>query len=334
MRHTLLSHLGVVLHLAIVVGAFAAILTGCASSPSTVSEEVIPLGRQYTPLIEATHQSDMARVEVLVKSGVDVNKKNEFGWDALFFAIDALRPDIAVFLLKNGADARSREPPGRSPSWRRAPASTTSLSGSTILMAAVARDFPDVVKELIARHADVAARNYYGENALRFARSPEVAQLSIDQGLNPNTTVGTGQKNDFSIIGSNTVLIIAAQEGRVALMDVLLQTGADPNARGVLGATAMHFAAEFNQVESIRRLLATGKVDINVSNGSDTPLHWAVMHRRIGTVKFLLDAGADVAIRQKTNFRRTALEIANVYDAVEITNLIKQHIATLGVVKK
>ena len=312
-------------------GVICAIAFGCASSPvqENLSRQVLPFGRQYTPLMEAASLGDLAKVKTLVELGVNINQKNEFGWDALFFAIDASQKEIALYLLKNGADPKSREPPGRSKEWKRSKESSTTLLGGTALFMAVTVDSFEVVKELIERGADVTVREYYGSNALRYARSAEVAQLLIDHGLDPNTTSRAANGGDFDAIGSNSALILAAQEGRVGVMDVLLKAGANPNARGVLGATAMHFAAQFNQVEAMKRLLETGKVDVNATDGSETSLHWAVAYRKIDAVRFLLQAGADTSIRQINNQRRTPLELAKAIGTVDIANLIEQFSASL-----
>lgn len=197
------------------------------------------------------------------------------------------------------------------------------------MFGAVGADLFNVAKELVKLGADVTVRDYYGSNALHFARSPQVAQLLIDQGLDPNTTMKLPQGGDPLPIGSNSALILAAQDGRVGVMDLLLKAGANPSARGVLGATAMHFAAQYNQVEAMKRLLETRKVDVNATDGSETSLHWAVGYRRIDAVKFLLGAGADVSIRQSNNQRRTSLELAKAIGALEIANLIEQFTASL-----
>lgn len=241
-------------------------------------------------MMEAAFLGDLVKVKALVDSGSNIYQKNEFGWDALFFAIDGKHSEVALYLLRNGSNPDSREPLRRSARWKRDKTWSTTLSGQTVLFGAVGADLFNVAKELVKLGADVAVRDHYGSNALHFARSPQVAQLLIDQGLDPNTTMKLPQGGDPLPIGSNSALILAAQDGRVGVMDVLLKAGANPSARGVLGATAMHFAAQYNQVEAMKRLLETGKVDVNATDGSETSLHWAVGYRRIDAVKFLLGA--------------------------------------------
>lgn len=62
---------------------------------------------RLTPLMAAAKTGKLDLVELLVKSGANVNYKNEFKQSALSIAMLTRKYDIALFLLKNGADYRS-----------------------------------------------------------------------------------------------------------------------------------------------------------------------------------------------------------------------------------
>jgi len=76
--------------------------------------------------------------------------------------------------------------------------------------------------------------------------------------------------------------------------DVALVHAADPGASHA-GWTGLHRAAKNGRLEAVRLLLEHG-ADPNAREAGDntTPLHWAAAHRHIDVVRALLDAGTDV----------------------------------------
>ena len=86
-------------------------------------------------------------------------------------------------------------------------------------------------------------------------------------------------------------------------VDACLRAGADENAEGVFGTTALHSAANGHCVDNIQTLVARGaKVNVKDIQGN-TPLHEAAYvgiameDSFVGTVRALLAAGADVHAR-------------------------------------
>jgi thioredoxin-related protein len=67
-----------------------------------------------TPLIVASRAGDRQRISVLIKSGVDLNKRNAGGVTALMLVAAAGRTDLANLLLKAGARADIKDYQGRS----------------------------------------------------------------------------------------------------------------------------------------------------------------------------------------------------------------------------
>ena len=92
-----------------------------------------------------------------------------------------------------------------------------------------------------------------------------------------------------------TELHAAAHENDAALVDRLLDEGADVDAQDSGGFTPLHFAAEYSSVEAARRLLDRGaKVDVTNMHGN-TPLFSAVFNSKGQgeLIKLLLEHGAD-----------------------------------------
>lgn len=92
-----------------------------------------------------------------------------------------------------------------------------------------------------------------------------------------------------------TELHTAAHENDAALVDRLVDDGADVDAQDSGGFTPLHFAAEYSSVEAARRLLHHGaKVDLTNMHGN-TPLFGAVYNAkgRTDLIELLLEHGAD-----------------------------------------
>ena len=93
--------------------------------------------------------------------------------------------------------------------------------------------------------------------------------------------------------GMNTELHKVVSRGDVELARLLLEQGADPNARDDLGCTPLHEAALTRSVELASLLLAHGADPNAEDNWENTPLHDAARARAVNIVRLLLDHGAD-----------------------------------------
>ncbi|XP_046983444.1 poly [ADP-ribose] polymerase tankyrase-1-like isoform X1 [Schistocerca americana] len=103
-------------------------------------------------------------------------------------------------------------------------------------------------------------------------------------------------------------LVQAAEEGAVGELRALIAAGADVEARGGLGRTALHWAAGRGDVEAARLLVGAGAaVDARDDDGW-TPLHVAAYNGRAEVAAALLVAGADRGAT--TRGGQTALDLA------------------------
>jgi ankyrin repeat protein len=158
---------------------------------------------------------------------------------------------------------------------------------------------------LSALAADQEALYSKAEDAIRYTDDAKGLSALIRQGLD----VKKPSKNSQG----RTLLTSAATEGKVAMMDVLLKAGADPNSQDESGMTALRHVAWTgkNQVAVAKRLIAA-KANVNLAADDDwTPLIQAMYGETaeavpLGTV--LLAAGADASVVNNEN--NTALTVA------------------------
>jgi ankyrin repeat protein len=116
------------------------------------------------------------------------------------------------------------------------------------------------------------------------------------------------------------LLNIAASKKFQAITRLLLDWGADVNAKDRSGMTALHRAA-YGEHEAIVRLLLERGADINaISRSGMTALHVAAEYGHEAIVRLLLEEGAD--INAKSRSRMTALHVAAEYGHEAILRLL------------
>jgi hypothetical protein len=121
---------------------------------------------------------------------------------------------------------------------------------------------------------------------------------------------------------SQTALLLAAYQGRLAAFDALLAVGArvsalraniGPDAAGFM--TVLHQLASSNNAALIARVLATGVLDVDVCAGPAnerlTPLHWAAMKDAPLAVSALRAGGASLTATHAGGVNALQLAIAH-----------------------
>jgi ankyrin repeat domain-containing protein 17 len=93
-----------------------------------------------------------------------------------------------------------------------------------------------------------------------------------------------------------TPMLLATQNGNVAMIERLLVAGADPNAPLTKTSdTALMMAARTGKVDAVRALLDHGaQANARETWGGTTALMWAVSERHPDAAKLLIEHGADV----------------------------------------
>jgi ankyrin repeat protein/fermentation-respiration switch protein FrsA (DUF1100 family) len=128
--------------------------------------------------------------------------------------------------------------------------------------------------------------------------------------------------NAKDILGS-PALIGAACAGHTEMVETLLSAGADVNAKGALvDSTALICACSEGHAETVKALLAAG-ADVNAKNEyGQSALYLGAQGCHIDSVKALLAAGANV--NAKTMNGNTALQVAELMGCQKAVQLLKQ----------
>src|SRR6266513_2230857 len=296
----------------------------------------------WTALIWAAYFGRTDTVRALLVKGADVNAKGDSGKTALMSAAVRGHTDTVRTLLEKGADVNAK-----------------SKAGRTALMSASDLGQLDTVRVLLEQGADVDAKDRKGDTALRLAekykystivallrRAPRVpprksagnATASVPTApptaagptsapkLQPALSASTASQDlhkklldaaeagDTAEVQSllrdgananakgdygNTALMGAAVRGHTETARALLEKGADVNAKGNTGRTALMEAALEGYTDTVRTLLEKG-ADVNAQDNMGwTPLFWAAFSRRTDTVRALLEKGAEVNAKNK-----------------------------------
>ncbi|MFH1112809.1 MAG: ankyrin repeat domain-containing protein [Pseudomonadota bacterium] len=282
-------------------------------------------------------------VQLLSTKGADVNAKDNRGLTPLWGAVFRRRWDIAQFLLGRGANVNEATSLGTTPLMVAAGTGETHTvkllldkgaavnardhDGKTALMRAANQNLRGttysvaVTKLLLEHGADVNATDRCGRTAAMVAAGQgllEVARVLKESGgkldLADAATLGDLEEverliregsdvNEKACTDENTPLMRASRHGHVAVVKMLLDSGADVYAQSQTGTTALTAAAAKGNVRVLEMLL-NKDVTVNTENGT-IALREAARSGHDEIVKILLEKGADVNAADR--YGRTAV---------------------------
>jgi cytohesin len=157
--------------------------------------------------------------------------------------------------------------------------------GNPVLTAALARNNPDIVAELIKAGASVKVTNSSGSPLIveaAFSGNQKIVELLLDAGADVN------EKDKDGI----TPLLATTSNQNWELSEVLIQKGADVNAHLANRTTPLFFAAAAGDLKTVTLLVDKG-ASINVKdNENNSPLSVALRKNHQQVVDYLKTAGA------------------------------------------
>ena len=168
-------------------------------------------------------------------------------------------------------------------------------NGNTALIFAAMNNSPEVVKLLLERGADIKLLNNEKRDALSYAKanknlnSTDVIQLLTPESEQAQQTQPNNQAN------VDEDLLKACGRGKLDKALEALQAGANVNALTTNNkSTPIILASQFGNLDFVKLLLERG-AEVNAKNGSgNTALHLALLYNSSDVIMALIDAGADI----------------------------------------
>jgi ankyrin repeat protein len=265
--------------------------------------------RGQTALMWAAAEGNTAAIDVLLEAGADVTLKSNGGFTPLLFAVRNAHIDTAVALLKRGANVNDAAPDGSSALGMAAVNAYFELA-SVLLEHGANPNLPDPRGSPL--HTVAWLRKPGADGAAGVGNTPigtpqqtgsvtaiQLARKLLEHGANPNTRVewneprfgkegGTARNPPNIRLGRHllsyrgaTPFYVAAKNGDIELMRLLVEFKADPTITTLTGITPLMVAAGLDTWEGETPGPFTGVPEAE----------------RLEAVKFAVSLGADVNAR-------------------------------------
>lgn len=193
--------------------------------------------------------------------------------------------------------------------------------GQTALMIAVENGHLSVARQLISQGADVNEADRWGSTPLHFAAGNMYDQtafikLLVEAGGNINAMT----ERHYTPLHK----AILSQYATAQCLQTLLESGGDINAANEKSQLPLLLAAEKGRIDLMDVLLQSSGIDLNATNAEGrTALMLAAMSGHQEIIEILLSRRVDVDAKDFSG--RTALDYATEYREKEIARIIKGH---------
>lgn len=246
--------------------------------------------RGLTPLILAVTLGHAAATQALLAAGANVSFR---GYSDGTSALDLASSCEELFgilraIIEHGADVND-----------------TGTTGNIALHYATAAGNVDAIQLLCLHGADVDKLDDQGRSPLNIAAAKSnplaTTRALLVAGADVNVRRGVDQIS---------ALDMAALAGRVDVARALISHGADVNAPGAGGSTALHTAANGDSAEVVALLCLEGADVDKLDDQPCTPLQLAASRGHASAARALLAGGADATLRGDGGFAMSALDYA------------------------
>ncbi len=290
-------------------------------------------------------------VELLVREGVPVDASNKYGETTLHIAIkkDASTTMVKT-LLSLGADFTLTDKRGRFPLTSAihqesreaaeilalvADVNRTDQSGRNALHMAADYGLTELIYRLLERNADPDAFRAHGDSRIETALMIAIRRehIQVARELIPVSNVNAIEFLRSGI--SKTALCLAVEKGHLEIMNLLLESRADPNILCHISRfsrkkeTPLVVAIRLEKLSAAKMLIPEGDVNLVEKQGHKTALYWAAEKGYAEIVDLLLEQDADPSIAYRSGFFRkkdiTPAQIARKNGHVSIAEKLERY---------
>jgi len=263
-------------------------------------------GSGKTPLMAASENGNHEVFKFLIKRGADVNTEFHSSWThktwtALSYAAVGGHLEMVKQLLKNGAKV--------DPDILSYVLNENVYDSVYIKETDIQRKEKDIEIVRLLLDAGAKVNVKYDQRPLLMVaidhQRSDIAELLIQRGADVRAKEIT---RSFKFrTQERDIFIAAAGKTDSNVLKMLIDKKVDMNTKAIYDRTALMYATE--RIENVRLLVENG-ADINArSDGGYTALMFASNEGSVETVKFLIDKGADVNIKNEKG--ETALDRVN-----------------------
>ena len=242
-------------------------------------------------------------VRLFLEKGANTEARNDSGETALHVAIKANCVGSVKLLLKHRANIEA-----------------TNQYGETSLQRVVTKGHKEVTLLLLQHRANTEARYDSGATILQVAiraKNIEMTQLLLEYKADANTA--------FNNAGRTAPLHHMLRAGNAEIAKMLINNGADINARTRYKETSLHLAVKYNHAEVVKLLLERRANAQEINEDGRSPLKLYVKKRNAEVVRLLLEHRADANDEARDEYGDALLKFAIKYNYTEVVKLLLEH---------
>jgi ankyrin repeat protein len=252
------------------------------------------------PLHYAARNNNYDLIKDLIKTGIDINKKDDEEYTALYYACNNDAYESVELLIELGADINLKL------KYRDFPIHTA-INNKSLKIAEL----------LIQNGANVRILGAYRNTVLH--RACELNATRIIKMIIKRVDIDVQNNND------NTPLHYAAYNNSYESVQILIDNGAFLNIRNEEGLTPLHYAINNNSYESLRIIINNTKDIYYIEDEeyyetyNETYLDYATKKKSIECVKIIIEKYKDIEFKNK--YGLTSFHYAIIFNYFEIVKL-------------